>query len=102
MIVDSSALLSVLFREERHEEIIGCLLDDPGPAIGAPTLAETGIVLEDRLPRAAGASVRWTNAKAVPATSAARPSAVTRVAAARKASTSDLLSSSVTISRRPS
>ena len=49
MIVDSSALLSVIFREEGHEEILRCLLDDPGPAIGAPTLAETGIVLEARL-----------------------------------------------------
>jgi ribonuclease VapC len=49
MIVDSSALLSVLFREEGHEEILRRFLDDPGPAIGAPTLAETGMVLEARL-----------------------------------------------------
>jgi ribonuclease VapC len=49
VIVDSSALLSVIFREEGHQEILRCLLDDPAPGIGAPTLAETGIVLEARL-----------------------------------------------------
>ena len=49
MIVDSSALLCVLFREEGHDDLLRCLLDDPGPAVGAPTLAETGIVLEVRL-----------------------------------------------------
>ncbi len=60
MIVDSSALLSVLFREEGYEEILKCLLDDPGPAVGAPTLAETGIVLEARLgPSARGLLERF-------------------------------------------
>jgi ribonuclease VapC len=60
MIVDSSALLSVLFREEGHEEILRRLLDDPGPAVGAPTLAETGIVLEARLgPSARGLLERF-------------------------------------------
>jgi ribonuclease VapC len=60
MIVDSSALLSVLFREDGHEEILRRLLDDPGPAVGAPTLAETGIVLEARLgPSARGLLERF-------------------------------------------
>ena len=54
MIVDSSALLCVLFRGEGHEDMLRRMLDDPGPAVGAPTLAETGIVLEARL----GASAR--------------------------------------------
>ncbi len=49
MIVDSSALLCVIFREKGHEEVLRRLLDDPAPAMGAPTLAETGIVLEARL-----------------------------------------------------
>ncbi|MDT8341980.1 MAG: type II toxin-antitoxin system VapC family toxin [Longimicrobiales bacterium] len=60
MIVDSSAVLSVLFREADHEDLLRLLLDDPGPAIGAPTLAETGIVLEARIgPRARGMLERF-------------------------------------------
>lgn len=49
MIVDSSAILSVLFREEGYETLLERLVDDPGPAAGAPALAETGIVLTARL-----------------------------------------------------
>ncbi|HSG49724.1 MAG TPA: type II toxin-antitoxin system VapC family toxin [Longimicrobiales bacterium] len=48
MIVDSSALLAVLFREEGIEPVLERLLADPAPAAGAPTLAETGIVLAAR------------------------------------------------------
>ena len=48
MIVDSSALLAVLFREEGFEPVLERLLADPAPAAGAPTLAETGIVLAAR------------------------------------------------------
>lgn len=53
MIVDSSAILCVLFREDGHEKVLERLLADPGPAAGAPTLAETGIVLAARLGPAA-------------------------------------------------
>jgi ribonuclease VapC len=49
VIVDSSAILSVLFREEGYETLLERLVDDPGPAAGVPTLAETGIVLTARL-----------------------------------------------------
>jgi len=48
VIVDSSALLAILFREEGFEPVLERLLDDPAPAAGAPTLAETGIVLAAR------------------------------------------------------
>lgn len=53
MIVDSSALLSVIFREDGHESLLERLLADPAPAIGTPTLVETGIVLSARLGPAA-------------------------------------------------
>jgi ribonuclease VapC len=53
VIVDSSALLSVVFREEGHEAYLERLLEEPAPAIGAPTLVETGIVLTARLGPAA-------------------------------------------------
>lgn len=60
MIVDSSAILCVLFRENGHEGVLQKLLDDPGPAVGAPTLAETGIVLTARLgPSARGLLERF-------------------------------------------
>lgn len=60
MIVDSSALLTVLFREEGHEAYLDRLLTSPGAGIGAPTLAETGIVLTARLgPSARGLLERF-------------------------------------------
>ncbi|MBT8336339.1 MAG: type II toxin-antitoxin system VapC family toxin [Gemmatimonadetes bacterium] len=60
MIVDSSALLCVLFREEGHERMLERLVNDPGPAVGAPTLAETAIVLTARLgPSARGVLERF-------------------------------------------
>jgi ribonuclease VapC len=49
MIVDSSAVLAILFREEGFEAYLDQLLTDPAPAMGAPTLAEIGIVLTARL-----------------------------------------------------
>jgi len=48
VIVDSSALLAVIFREEGFEPVLERLLADPAPAAGSPTLAETGIVLAAR------------------------------------------------------
>lgn len=44
MILDSSAVLAVLFRERGHERIAEAINDADVLAIGAPTLVETGIV----------------------------------------------------------
>lgn len=49
MILDSSAVLSILFREERAEELMARILDADLIGIGTPTLAEIGIVLTARL-----------------------------------------------------
>ena len=49
MIVDSSALLSVVFRESTADEIVTKLGEAEFIAIGAPTLVETGIVLAAKL-----------------------------------------------------
>jgi ribonuclease VapC len=49
MIVDTSALLAVIFREPGFEEILERLQATESVAAGAPTLAETGIVLQARL-----------------------------------------------------
>lgn len=53
MIVDSSALLALVFREPGHEGIRRALASSELVAVGAPTLTETGIVLEARLGAAA-------------------------------------------------
>ncbi len=49
MIVDSSALLAVVFREAGWEELLDALLAGDVVAAGSPALAETGIVLAARL-----------------------------------------------------
>lgn len=49
MIVDSSALLAIVFREDPWERLLDALMEGPGAAAGTPTLAETGIVLHARL-----------------------------------------------------
>jgi ribonuclease VapC len=49
MIVDSSALVAVTFREPEHQELIRKMTDAPSAGIGTPTLAETGLVLGWRL-----------------------------------------------------
>jgi ribonuclease VapC len=53
MIVDSSALLAIVFREPGFERLLARLESAPARAAGAPTLAETGIVLHARLGDAA-------------------------------------------------
>ena len=53
MIVDSSALLSIVFREPGHEQVLARMESAVALAAGAPTLAETGIVLTARLGAAA-------------------------------------------------
>ena len=52
MIVDSSALVAITFREPGHLELITRLASAPSAGIGTPTLAETGLVLAARLRRA--------------------------------------------------
>jgi ribonuclease VapC len=49
MIVDSSCLLAVVFQEPGFEEILETLEGADVVLAGAPTLAETGIVLTARL-----------------------------------------------------
>ena len=49
MILDTSAILAVLLEEPGHEELISTLASAESIAVGAPTLAETGVVLGSRL-----------------------------------------------------
>lgn len=44
MILDSSAILAVLFEEEGYEQIVDTMAGADVLAIGAPTLVETGMV----------------------------------------------------------
>ena len=61
MIVDSSALLALVFREPSHRQVLEAAAGADWLGIGAPTLAETGIVLAARL----GAEARPTLAMLV-------------------------------------
>lgn len=49
MIVDSSAIVAILFREPGYDDLLDCLAADENAGIGAPTLAETGIVLAAKM-----------------------------------------------------
>ena len=49
MIVDSSAIVAIVFKESGYEELLTRMESAPIAAAGAPTLAETGIVLSARL-----------------------------------------------------
>ncbi len=49
MIVDSSALVAIVFKEPGYEELLSRMESAAIAAAGAPTLAETGIVLSARL-----------------------------------------------------
>jgi len=49
MIVDTSALLAIVFQEPGYEGVLERLLAAPGSAVGTPALTETGIVLQARL-----------------------------------------------------
>jgi ribonuclease VapC len=51
VIVDSSALIAITFREPGHRELITKLSGAPSAGIGTATLAETGLVLGARLRR---------------------------------------------------
>ena len=49
MIVDSSAIVAIVFKESGYEELLSRMENAPIAAAGVPTLAETGIVLSARL-----------------------------------------------------
>jgi ribonuclease VapC len=49
MILDSSAILAILLREPGFEAIVAQIASAMNLSIGAPTLAETGIVLQNRM-----------------------------------------------------
>ncbi len=49
MIVDASAILAVIFREPGYDALLAKLQSAEAVAVGAPTLAEAGIVLHARL-----------------------------------------------------
>jgi ribonuclease VapC len=51
VIVDTSALVAITFREPGHQELITKLANAPSSGIGTPTLTETGLVLAARLRR---------------------------------------------------
>ena len=51
MILDSSALVAVLLREPGWQALLGRIAADEAAAVGAPTLAEAGLVLTARLGR---------------------------------------------------
>jgi ribonuclease VapC len=49
MIIDSSAIVAVLLREAGHDELVELLMREEQPGVGAPTLAETALVLTARM-----------------------------------------------------
>jgi ribonuclease VapC len=49
MIIDSSALIALIFKEPGHELILNRITEAEYLGIGTPTLAETGIVLTARM-----------------------------------------------------
>ena len=60
MIVDTSAVLAIVFAEAGYEDLVGVLTEAPSAGIGAPTATEAGIVLGARLgARSAGLLERF-------------------------------------------
>jgi ribonuclease VapC len=53
VIVDSSAIVAIVLREPGWEGVVARLAADAAPAIGAPTLVETGLVLTAKIGRKA-------------------------------------------------
>ena len=49
MIVDSSAIVAIVLREPGWEKVVARLGAEATPAIGAPTLVETGLVLTAKI-----------------------------------------------------
>jgi len=48
LIIDSSAVVAILLQESGAEELLSAILDADFAGIGAPTAAETGLVLTSR------------------------------------------------------
>jgi ribonuclease VapC len=57
LIVDSSAILAIFFREPGAEELLATILGADFVGIGSPTAAETGLVLTARLQKTATGSL---------------------------------------------
>lgn len=57
MIVDSSAILAIFFRESGAEALLSTIMDADFVGIGSPTAAETGLVLTGRLEQNATGSL---------------------------------------------
>jgi ribonuclease VapC len=57
VILDTSAILAILFDEPEREPFLERILREPVVGVGAPTLAETSIVLAARLGEEAGTVV---------------------------------------------
>jgi len=57
LIIDSSAVLAVLFRETGAEDLLSTIVDADYVGIGSPTAAETGLVLTARLQKNASGSL---------------------------------------------
>ena len=57
MIVDSSAVVAILLREHGAEELLAAIMASEFVGIGAPTAAETGLVLTSRMRRNATGSL---------------------------------------------
>ena len=49
MIVDTSAILSIVYAEPGHEELARLLVTSPGSGIAAPNAVEAAIVLAAKL-----------------------------------------------------
>jgi ribonuclease VapC len=60
VIVDSSAILAILFRESGAEALLSTIMEADFAGIGSPTAAETGLVLTSRMKQnATGALLRF-------------------------------------------
>lgn len=60
MIVDASAIIGILLRDPGWRDLVAKLAAADSPAVGAPTLAETGLVLASKLgERAPGLLARF-------------------------------------------
>ncbi|MCA3358442.1 MAG: type II toxin-antitoxin system VapC family toxin [Roseomonas sp.] len=74
MILDSSALVAILFKEPEAERLAGMIRDADATAIAAPTLLETAIVAEGRtrpgMAEKLDALIAATGAEVVPFTAA--------------------------------
>ena len=57
MIIDSSAILAIFFREKGAEALLSAIVGADVAGIGSPTAAETGLVLTARLQRNATGSL---------------------------------------------